>query len=142
MFLFILAFIFSLVTLLFFYIGLKSVMHTVFRNPKVKSDSKSFLYGISFLGVGAVMAVMLGSWIGFNNTFGPSLFALRVPVKEQLKKDYPQYELSGYSIHSQEDGLEPNQSLVVVRTRQNKDIKYIVTFSLDTKEIISLEEKK
>jgi hypothetical protein len=30
-------------------------MHTLFRNPKVKSDSKSFLYGISFLCVGAAL---------------------------------------------------------------------------------------
>jgi hypothetical protein len=136
------AVIFGLVTLLFFYIGLKSVMHTVFRNPKVKSDSKSFLYGISFLCVGAAMAVTFGCWVFFSNISGPSLFVLKVPVAQQLKKDYPEYKVIGYSIHSQREDLEPNQSLVIVRTRQNKDFKYIVTFSPETKEIISLEEKK
>jgi hypothetical protein len=63
-------------------------------------------------------------------------------INEQVVRDYPESKPYSYQISPSSSGLESNQCLVTVGIEPNIKLEYLVSYSPETKEIISVKEKK
>lgn len=132
----------SLLAFLFLFLGFKELMEVIVGTPKALERGYKHLFSsVVKMVIGGVVALGFVVWLIFFSLPGPNLIVLGKAINEKYTKEHPQLDITGFSVSMPKD-LAPDLCRVVVQTSDGKKQSFLVKFSPESREILSMEKEE